>query len=66
MSSLGLPKWLSGKESASNAKNTSSGPALGRSPGEGNGNPLQATHSYLGNLMDRGAKQATIHGVIKE
>ena len=34
------------------------------SPGEGNGNPLQ--HSYLGNLMDRGAWQATVHGVAKE
>ena len=65
MSSLGLPKWLSGKESASNAKNTGSGPGLG-SPGEGNGNPLQATHSYLRNLMDRGAEQATVHEVIKE
>ena len=34
---------------------------VGRSPGEGNGNPLQ--HSYLENLMDRGAWQATVHGV---
>ena len=34
------------------------------SPGEGNGNPLQ--HSCLGNLMDRGAWQATVHGVAKE
>ena len=33
-------------------------------PGEGNGNPLQ--YSGLGNLMDRGAWQATIHGVTKE
>ena len=31
---------------------------------EGNGNPLQ--YSYLGNLMDRGAWQATVHGVTKE
>ena len=36
-------------------------PGLGRSPGEGNGNPLQ--YSCLGNLMDRGAWQATFHGV---
>ena len=36
----GLPWWLSGKESACNAGDTSSIPGLGRSPGEGNGNPL--------------------------
>ena len=36
---------------------------LGRSPGEGNGNPLQ--YSCLGNPMDRGAWQATVHGVAK-
>jgi len=36
---------------------------LGRSPGEGNGNPLQ--YSHLENLMDRGAWQATVHGVAK-
>ena len=33
----------------------------GRIPGEGNGNPLQ--YSCLGNPMDRGAWQATVHGV---
>jgi len=37
---------------------------LGRSPGEGNGYPLQ--YSWLGNPMDRGALQATVHGVTKE
>ena len=36
----------------------------GRSPGEGNGNPSQ--YSCLGNPMDRGAWQATVHGVAKE
>ena len=36
-------------------------PELGRSPGGGNGNPLQ--YSCLGNPMDRGAWQATVHGV---
>ena len=36
-------------------------PGSGRSPGEGNGNPLQ--HSYLENPMDRGAWWATIHMV---
>ena len=35
----------------------------GKSPGEGDGNPLQ--YAYLGNPMDRGACWATIHGVAK-
>ena len=39
-------------------------PGLGRSPGEGNGNPLQ--YSCLENPMDREAWKATIHGVAKE
>ena len=39
-------------------------PRSGRSPGEGNGNPLQ--YSCLGNPMDRGAWQAIGHGVTKE
>ena len=38
-------------------------PGLGRSLGEGNGNPLQ--YSCLGNLMDRGAWWAAVHGVTK-
>ena len=38
-------------------------PELGRSPGEGNGNPLQ--YSCLGNPMDRGAWKATVYGVEK-
>ena len=38
-------------------------PGSGRSPGEGNGNPLQ--YSCLENSMDRGAWQATVHGVAK-
>ena len=38
-------------------------PGLGRFPGEGNGNPIQ--YSSLGNLMDRGAWWATVHGVAK-
>ena len=37
-------------------------PGLGRSPGGGNGNVLQ--YSRLGNSMDRGAWQATVHGVV--
>ena len=36
-------------------------PGLGGSPGKGNGNPLQ--YSCLENTMDRGAWQATVHGV---
>ena len=40
-----------------------SGPGLGRSPGEENGNPLQ--YSCLENPMDRGDWQATVHGVTK-
>ena len=39
-------------------------PGLGRSPGEGNGNPLQ--YSCLGNPMDRGAWQATVLEVTRE
>ena len=38
-------------------------PGLGRSPGEGNGNPLK--YSCLENSMDRGTLQATVHGVTK-
>ena len=38
-------------------------PGLGRSPGEGNGNPLQ--HSYLENSIDGGAWWAAVHGVAK-
>ena len=60
---VGLPRWLSGKESACNAGDLSSVLELGRSPGEENGNPLQ--YSCLGNLMERGSWQATVHRVTK-
>ena len=50
-----------GKESACNAEDPGSTPGLGRSPGKGNGNPLQ--YSCLENLMDRGAWRATVHRV---
>ena len=53
-----------GKESACNAGDLGSIPGSGRSPGEGNGNPLQ--YSYLGNPMDRRSWLATIHGVTKD
>ena len=39
---------------------------LGRSLGEGNGNPLQYSCPCSGNPMDRGAWRATVHGVEKE
>ena len=60
---IGLPRWLSGKESLCNAGELGSIPGSVRSPGEGNGNPLQ--YSCLENPMDRGAWQATVHGVSK-
>ena len=47
-----------------NAGDVGSIPGSGRSPGEGNSNPLQC--SYLGNPVGRGAWWATVHGVAKE
>ena len=58
-----FPGGSDGKESACSAGDPSSIPGLGRSPGEGNGNPLQ--FSCLENSMDGGAWQATAHGVTK-
>ena len=52
-----------GKESACNAGDPGSIDGLGRSPGEGNGNPLQ--YSCLENSMGRGAWRATVRGVTK-
>ena len=49
---------------AGDLRDTDSIPGSGRSPGEGNGNPLQ--YSCLENPMDRGAWQATVHGATKE
>ena len=46
-----LPRWLSGEESAFDTGDIVLIPGLGRSPGEGNGNPFQ--YSCLGNSMDR-------------
>ena len=54
---------LDDKESACNAGDLGLIPGLGRSPGEGDGYPLQ--YSCLENSMDRGAWQAIIHGVAK-
>ena len=56
-----LPDDSSGKESAYSAGDLGLAPRLGRSPGEGNGSPLQ--YSCLENSMDRGAWQAAVHGV---
>ena len=58
-----LSKSSDGTESACNAGGPGLIPGLGRSPGEGNGNPLQ--YSCLENSMDRGAWRATVHGVTK-
>ena len=60
---LGFPGDSDGKESACNAGDLGSIPGSGRSPGEGNGYPLQ--YSCLENPMDRVAWQATVHGVTK-
>ena len=53
------------KNPCANAEDTRRGfaPGVGRSPGGGNGNSLQ--YSWLENPMDRGARRATVHGVIK-
>ena len=48
---------------AGDTEDVGSIPGLGRSPGGGNGNPPQG--SYPDNLIDRGAWQATVHGVAK-
>ena len=63
MTRLGFPGGSVSKEPASNAGDPGSIAGSGRSPGEGNGSPLQ--YSCLENLMDRGAWWATIHGVTK-
>ena len=51
------------KNLPANAGDPGSTPGLGRSPEEGHGRPLQ--DSCLGNLMDRGAWRATVHGVAR-
>ena len=59
----GFPSGSDGKESACNSGDLGLIPGLGRSPGEGNGYPLQ--YSCLENSMDRGAWWAIVHGVAK-
>ena len=56
----GLLGGSDSKEFACSAGDLGLMPGSGRSPGEGNGNPLQ--YSCLGNPMDRGAWRATVHG----
>ena len=60
---MGFPDGSDGKESACSAGDPGLIPGSGRSPGEGNDNPLQ--YSCLENSMDRGAWRATVHGVTK-
>ena len=59
----GFPGGSDGKESACNVGNMGLIPGLGRSPGEGHGNP--PLYSCLENPMDRGTWQATIHRITK-
>ena len=59
----GLPWWFISKESACQCRRQGSIPVWGRSPGEGNGNPLQ--YSCLENPMNREAWWATVHGVAR-
>ena len=63
LNTLGFPGGSDSKASAHNAGDLGLIPGLGRSPGEGNGNPLQ--YSCLENSMDGGAWWATVHGVAK-
>ena len=63
MSMLSFPGGSDGKASACSVGDPGSIPGLGRSPGEGNGNPLQ--YSCLENPMDGGAWWATVRGVAK-
>ena len=63
MATTDFPGGSDGKASAYNAGVPGSIPGSGRSPGEGNGNPLQYT--CLENPRDRGAWWAAVHGVAK-
>ena len=61
--SCGFPGGSDGKDSGCNARSPGLIPGSGRSPREGNGNPVQ--YSCLENPMGRGGWQATVHGVTK-
>ena len=58
---MGFPRGLVVRNLPASARDIGSIPDLGRSPEEGNGNPLQ--YSCMENHMDRGAWWATVHGV---
>ena len=60
---MGFPSGSQVKNPPANAGDAGLIPGPGRSPRDGNGNPLQ--YSCLGNPMDRGAQWATVHGVTK-
>ena len=60
---MSFPCGSDGKESACNAGDLGLTPGSGRSPGEGNGYPLQ--YSFLENSMGRGDWQATVYGAAK-
>ena len=60
---MGFPCSSVSKESACSTGDLGSIPKLGRSSGDGNGNPFQ--YRCLENLMDRGAWWAAVHGVTK-
>jgi len=60
---LGFPGGSVVKNLPANGKDMGSIPGLGRSPEEGNGNPLQ--YSCLEKPIEKGAWQATVHGVAK-
>ena len=60
---MGFPDCSDGKQSACSAGNPNSNPGSGGSTEDGNGNPFQ--YSRLEKSMDRGAWQATVHGVAK-
>ena len=60
---FGLSGWLRGEQPACNAGDFNLTPGLGRTSGEGNGDPFH--HSCLENSMDRGAWQAIVHRVTK-
>ena len=60
---MGFPAGSVAKDLSANAGDVGSIPGSGRSPGEGNGNPLQ--YPCLKSPTDRGAWWATVHGVTK-
>jgi len=60
---MGFPGGSDGRECACNAGELGLIPESGRSPGEGNGYPLQ--YSSLENPMDKGSWRVTVHGITK-